>query len=236
MEKVIFQGKEYYIAYKVLNKDLSNYQKNYTYELNSWYSALAVDKSNESCSYGCNLSKTINWCFEFLPEGRIFKCYVPIEDNEIIFIDNKFRCKKFYLTSEEVFVDWVTNAEEYWTELTENQKNLVCEYNFNIDYEKYWSKLTWYQKVLICRYNSNFDYEKYWKQLTERQKDLICEYNSNFDYEKYWSELTRSQRVLICRYNSNFNAEKYWNKLTEDQKVILYQKVIVKENFKIFRD
>jgi len=207
MEKVIFQDKECYIAFKVLNKDLSNFQKNYTYELNNWYSALAVDTSNEGCSYGCNLSKTIDWCFEFLPGGRIFKCYVPIENNEIVFIktEDKFRCKKFYLTSEEIFIDWFTNAE------------------------KYWSKLTGYQKVLICRYNSNFNAEKYWSELTKDQRDLICEYNSNFNYEKYWSELTEEQKDLICEHTSNFNYEKYWEQLTKEQQIYLYQKIIIKE-------
>jgi len=34
MEKVIFQEQECYIAYKVLRKNLLNFQRNFTYEAN----------------------------------------------------------------------------------------------------------------------------------------------------------------------------------------------------------
>jgi len=42
---------------------------------------------------------------------------------------------------------------EYWPELTETQRNLICEFNENFDINKYWSELIGYQKKVVCRYN-----------------------------------------------------------------------------------
>ena len=153
MKKIIFEEKECYIAYKVLHEDLSNFKENYTYETENWYSTLEVDMTDESCSYGCNLFKTIEASFIFMNHGKIFKCYVPIKNNKIKFINNesKFRCLKFYLTNEEVFLDYIKNYEKYWNELTEDQKERICIHNINFNYEKYWNELTEYQKNYACR-------------------------------------------------------------------------------------
>jgi len=109
--------------------------------------------TDESCSFGCNLFQTIEECFAFMSKGKIFKCYVPIKDNKINFIDDKdkFRCLRFYLTSKEVFLDYVINYEKYWKDLTEGQKNNVCENNLNFNYEKYWNELTKEQKNILAK-------------------------------------------------------------------------------------
>jgi hypothetical protein len=232
MEKVVFEGKECYIAYKVLNDNLLNFKKNYTYELNNWYKTFDVDMSNDTCSYGCNLFQDIEFAFNFMSSGKIFKCFVPIKNNKIKFIDeeNKFRCLRFYLTDEEVFLDYIKNYEKYWSELTENQRNCVCSNNNNFNYKKYWSELTKNQRCLVCSNNNNFNYEKYWSELTKNQRNCVCSNNNNFNYEKYWSELTENQRNCVCRNinNSNFNYKRYWSELTEKQKDFIKKNKIKK--------
>jgi len=167
MQKVMFQGEECYVAYKGLKNKLTNYQDNYTYEPNNWYKTLDVDMSDVSCSYGINLCKTKEAALEF--GYRIFKWYVPINNNRIKFSENqdKFRCLRAYMAEE---------IKYNWDELTEYQKEFVCKYNPNFDYEKYWDELTEYQKEFVC-YNPSFDYNKYWDELTEYQKNYkLCMY------------------------------------------------------------
>ena len=123
METTTFRGIKCYIAYKGLKNDLSNYQGNYTYELNKWYSALNVDLLDVECSFGLNLTKDPVNAFDF--GSRVFKCYVPVDKNVIKFHEgsDKFRVKIFYLSDEEF------DCEKYWNELTENQKNSICMAN-----------------------------------------------------------------------------------------------------------
>jgi hypothetical protein len=198
MKRTIFNNEECYIAYKGLtlrDDKLYNFKNNYVYELNSWYESLDVDMSDEECSYGLNLCH--KWDTNFTFGNNVYICYVPIENNTIKFIEDadKFRCKRFYLTDQEP--SEFTDYGKYWSELTEEQIDLICAYNHNFEYKEYWNELTEYQKDFICSYNPNFDVEKYWDELTEPQKDNICIYNSNFDYNKYWSQLTKKQRMLL---------------------------------------
>ena len=213
------------------NLELKNYQRNFTYEVNKTYKALLLDKSLEKdCSYGLHLFKTIDDCLKFFKyKCIIFECFVD-DNEEIIEFKEKIRVQKFFLSDKIVynFFDILTNYEKYWTELTEEQRELICKYNSNFNYKKYWPELTEYQKDLICEFNSTFYYDKYWKKLTKYQKDLICRYNSNFDYDKHWTELTKYQKDLICKYNSKFDYEKYWNKLTKKQQIELAKRIVIK--------
>ena len=144
MEKVNFQGEECYVGYKGLSDDLTNYQINYKYESGYWYRALDVDMSDVKCGYGLNITKNWKKALEF--GDRVFKAYVPIKNNKIKFIEdgNKFRCQIFYLGEE-------IDLMEYWPELTESQKNLICMNNENFDIDKYWPELTEDQKRNLCK-------------------------------------------------------------------------------------
>jgi hypothetical protein len=216
----VFNNEKCYIGYKGLQKDLNNFQNNYKYELNQWYSCLKVDTSEKDCSFGLNLCYDLFKGFSF--GKRVFKCYIPIENNEFYFGKDKFRVKRFYLSDIEEILEYD------WKKLSEYQKVRIC-YNPNFDSNKYWEELTEYQKDRICINNLNFDSNKYWKELTKDQKDLICEYNPNFNPNKYWKELTEYQKNKICEYNPNFDYEKYWEELTEHQKDILYTKIVIKK-------
>jgi hypothetical protein len=81
-----------------------------------------------------NLFDNIKDAFLFLM-GKIFECYVPIENNKIKFIEgkSKFRCLTFYLSDKEVEFE----CDKYWNELTGYQKNSICISNHNFNYEKY---------------------------------------------------------------------------------------------------
>jgi len=185
MIKITFQEIECYIAYKVLNKDMSNFQNNYTYETNKWYSAHNVDTdTSKYCSYGMNLAKTIEWCVNFDINGIIYKSYVPIENNQVTFIEDedKFRCKSFFLSNEIVTNENKEYVDKYWPQLTEYQKDRICT-NQPLDIDKYWSQLTEYQKDLVCEYQP-LDVDKYnltdiQKQLTEKYKDENIIYSSD---------------------------------------------------------
>ena len=172
MEKVKFQDVDCYVAFEVLQKNMRNFQDNFTYETGNWFSAIDVDQTQRDYSFGSNLFDNELDAFIFMPDGIILKCFVPVESNMVTFIENesKFRCKRFYLTEEIVKVD----IDKYWNELTEYQKNRICEYNQNLDIDKYWDELIEDQKDLICQNNQNLDVDKYWKKLTENQRNYIC--------------------------------------------------------------
>ena len=235
-----FQGIECYIAYKALNEDLSNYKRNYNYELNNWYSAIEVDtNTQESCSYGCNLVKTPEWCL-LLGDAkrRLFECYVPIKENDITFIcgdEDNFRCKKFFLSNKEIEI------EENMCCSTDERVDLLCQYNPEFTGYGVW-ELSEHQLNLMCQYNPKMCYSMGFSftdfqvdllegrdeyidfKLTENQVDLLCIHNPNFNYWDY--KLKEHQVDLLCQYNPNFNHNDY--NLNKHQQDILTKTRIVK--------
>ena len=71
MKKIVFEGKECYIGFKGFRDNrLNNYQKNYQYELNNWYSVLKVDLDNrKNYSYGLNVFSDLKENFKDKKSG-----------------------------------------------------------------------------------------------------------------------------------------------------------------------
>lgn len=230
MEKTVFQGKECFVAYKALFRDMSNVMINYQYETNHWYEALDVDMSNNDCSYGLNLCQTKAAALEYGP--IVFKCYVPV-DTKIKFIEgkDKFRCLRMYLTDETFKIkedDRKNNnatipSYQEWDSLSEDERDIICAADDSFPYQKYWNELTEYQKSLLCSNNPTFRYQDYWDELTEYQRSALCRDNKSFKYNKYWNDLTEYQKDLLCQYRPDFDANKYWSELSKKQKDLVCQ-------------
>ena len=198
MKKIMFEGYKCHVAYKVFERDMMNYRGNYKYEVSHWYASLDVDLSDNVCSYGCNLFKTKEMAQEFMSDGIVYKCYVPIkkEGNKIKFIEDeyKFRCQLFYLSDEEIkkYDDTLS-----WEEMNEDQRNLCCQYRVhNLNVNKLWKKMNEDQRNLCCHYQiHNLDVEELWKKMIEHQRDWCCRYQiHNLDINKLWNEMTMIQR------------------------------------------
>jgi len=244
MEKITFQGIECYIAYKALDENNRNFQRNYTYETNKWHTSYDVNTNpKKTCSYGMNMAKNIEWCVDFTNRYsmNIYKCYVPIENNKVTFItaDNdfqetscsdekyKFRCESFYMT--DILCPFEPKNNSFVNGIKLRVKNT---YKTTTKPFHEFSK----DELIFIIKSEYVDINKIWDQLDEYEKNSATKYQ-NVDIDKYWSQLTDDQKENICKYRrtnlkinlvknvpeliatfDKLNVDKYWSELNEKQK------------------
>jgi len=264
MEEVIFQDKKCYIGYKALYEDGLNYMKNFRYDFGHWYGAIDVDDSDIECSFGLNVFLEEKEAMRFIikyfsvssieKEVNIFKCYIPIENNKIIFRDNKARCKKFFLTSEKIdLTKYIEYLKDYITKNEPCFVNRFLSRYVNADFvNKNFNKLTsselsnYYHleglnfKRIIQNFNADpgyfvyfkyFNYEDYWTTLNESQKSFIILNNKNFNFKKYWNDLCPYLKNLAIK-REDFPFKDFWEELTTKEKCF----VIKNNNFMTLED
>jgi len=113
-------------------------------------------------------------------------------------------------------------GEEMWEKLDYEQKLQICtKPNFN--YENFWSDLTTNQKKEVVKYNDDFDPSKYINFLKEEIDDdnndryikeddkyvkkiidVYCERPNGNKYDVLWNELSIHQKLTICIKNKDF--------------------------------
>ena len=228
MKKIVFQGTECYVAYKVLFEDNSNFRGNYKYITNKWYSSFDVGESIDvKNTYGMNLFSTIERSIKFCNIGIVYECYIPIKNNKLTFVkvenSGRLRCQHFYMTDKKFNIEQNINFKKMSIKL---QKETLMFNKINVD--KYWNKLTEHQKDLSCKFQK-INADKYWNKLTEHQKDLSCRYQK-LDIDKHWNKLTENQKDLSC-INQKINVDKHLDKLTEYQEfnTCVYQELDVEK-------
>lgn len=142
-------------AFKALNKDMTNYKGNTTYTTNKWYWVPEVntDQTEYYIAYGLNLFDDPIYAQLFIPDGIIYLCYVPVENNKITIISDRhiIRCQQFYLTDD---IITITDYINYWNTLTKKQRIQLLTCNTiiitNILNTVGWNNLNIDQQNMLC--------------------------------------------------------------------------------------